>query len=216
MGLVLAFLAALQAPCDPGQRKQGELAADIEPWLARHSKECTLCADGSACRDGYDRRASTRRAFEAWRATHAASGCGICAASVGGSRCAALESQTRVLTSDAQVKHRAKDAKCEFDPARCEGWRAGAEEARRALDAWKKDHIGVCERCAPDCEEWRRKSKEASARAEESMARHRERCGDCKAGSCERAGGIKDDAARQRQTQWRSHVETCACAKAKR
>jgi hypothetical protein len=216
MGLVLVLLAVLQTPCDPGKRKQGELAAEVEPWLARHSKECTLCADGSACRDGYDHRASMRRAFDAWRAGHAASGCGICAAAVGGARCSALESQKQELTSEAQVKHRAKDAKCEFDPARCEGWRAAAEEVKRTLDAWKKDHAGACERCGPDCEEWRKKAKEASARGDESLSRHRERCGDCKAGGCERAAAIKDDAARQRLTQWRSHTETCACAKAKR
>ena len=217
MALVLALLAALQAPCDPGKRKQGEIAAETEPWFKGHSAECTLCADGSSCRDGYERRARARRAFESWRAGHAASGCGACAAAVGGAaRCGAFDGQKQVLTSEAQAKHRQKDAKCDFDPARCEAWRAASEELRKALDGWKKEHAGSCERCAPDCEEWRKKSKEVMARAEESLARHRERCGDCKSGGCDRAAVIKEDAAKQRQTLWRSHGEMCPCAKAKR
>ncbi|HEX7898231.1 MAG TPA: hypothetical protein VF950_10760 [Planctomycetota bacterium] len=218
MALALALLAALQAPCDPGKRKQGEIAAETEPWFKGHAVECTLCADGSACRDGYERRASARRSFDAWRAGHAAAGCGVCAAAVGGPpvRCAAVDGQKQVLTSEAQAKHRQKDAKCEFDPARCEAWRAAAEEVKRTLDGWRKDHAGVCDRCAPDCDEWRKKAKEVVSRAEESLARHRERCGDCKAGGCDRAGVIKEDVARQRQTQWRSHAEICACSKGKR
>ena len=215
MPILLALLAALQAPCDPAKRKQGELAAESAPWFSRHCAECTLCADGSSCRDGYERRASARRAFEAWRAGHAAAGCAACAAAVGaGPRCSAVDGQKQALTSEAQARHRAKDAKCDFD--HCEGWRAAAEEVKRSLDAWKKDHAGACDRCAPDCEEWRKKVKEVASRAEESLARHRERCGDCKAGGCDRAAVIKEDAAKQRQTLWRSHGETCACAKGKR
>jgi hypothetical protein len=217
MPLFLALLAALQAPCDPGKRKQGELAAEVEPWLSRHAKDCTLCADGSACREGYERRAGVKRAYEAWRQGHAAAGCPACASAVAGpARCGAFDSQKQILTSEAQAKHRTKDAKCEFDPARCEGWRTSVDEVKRTLDAWRKDHAGVCERCAPDCEEWRKKSKESSLRAEESMARHRERCGDCKAGACDRAAVIKEDAARQKQTLRRSHSEICACGKLKR
>lgn len=214
--MILVLLALLQAPCDPGKRKQGELAADIEPWFNRHAKECTLCADGSACREGYDRRAGLKRAFDAWRAGHAANGCAACAGAAVNPRCPALDSQKLVLNSEAQAKHRVKDAKCDFDPARCEAWRAVTDDLKKSLDAWRKDHAGVCERCGPDCEEWRKKSKEASARAEESLSRHRERCGDCKAGACDRAAVIKDDAVRQRQTAWRSHTEMCACAKGKR
>lgn len=216
MPLFLALLATLQVPCDPGKRKQGEIAAEVEPWISRHAKDCTLCADGSACREGYERRAAAKRAYEAWRQGHAASGCPACASAVGVARCSAVDTQKQLLTSDAQAKHRAKEAKCDFDPARCEAWRAAADEVKRTLDTWRKDHAGACDRCAPDCEEWRKKSKEAALRAEESMSRHRERCGDCKAGGCDRAGVIKDDAARQRLTLWRSHGEMCACGKAKR
>ena len=216
MALALALLASLQAPCDAGKRRQGEIAAEAEPWLARHSKECTLCAEGSSCREGYERRASARRAFESWRAGHAAAGCPACAAAAAGQRCSAPDGQKQLLTAEAQAKHRAKDAKCDFDPLHCDGWRAAADEVRRALDAWKKDHAGLCERCGPDCEDWRKKAKEAGLRAEDALARHRERCGDCRSGVCDRAGILREDAARQRQTIWRSHTEMCACTKGKR
>lgn len=217
MALVPALLAVLaaQAVCDPGKRRQGELAVEAEPWFARHAKDCTLCADGSACRDGFDRRLAIRKAFDVWRAGHAAAGCAACAGSQPASpRCAALESQRQLLTADAQARHKAKDARCDFDPAHCEAWRAAGEEVRRTLEAWKRDHAGACERCVPDCEDWRRKAKEAAMRADDSLGRHRERCAECKAGACDRAGAIKEDAARQRLTLWRSHVENCACAKA--
>ena len=74
MPLFLALLATLQALCDPGQQKQGILAAEAAPWFSRHAKDCTLCADGSACREGWERRMSMRRAFQSWRAGHAAAG----------------------------------------------------------------------------------------------------------------------------------------------
>jgi len=213
MTFVLAALLALQAPCDAGKRKQGEIAAEFEPWYKGHAKDCTLCADGSSCREGYERRALGRRAFETWREGHAASGCPVCLAAVGAGRCDAVEGQKQLLLSEAQAKHRAKDAKCDFDPSRCEAWRTANDEARKSFDVWRRDHAGSCERCAPNCEDWRKKSKELVARAEESLTRHRERCGDCKAGGCDRAAVIKDDAQRQRLTQWRSHTEMCACAK---
>jgi hypothetical protein len=217
MGLVPALLAVLaaQSVCSPGKLRQGELAAESEPWLSRHAKDCTLCADGSACREGFERRLAVRKAFDAWRAGHAAAGCASCAAvQPAAARCAALEAQRHLLTSDAQARHKLKDARCDFDPAHCDAWRAAGEEARRALDVWKRDHAGLCDRCAPDCEDWRRKAKDAAIRAEESLNRHRERCAECKAGACDRAGAIKEDGARNRQTLWRSHVEGCACAKA--
>ncbi len=211
---VLLVLLAAQAVCDPGKRRQGELAAESEPWFARHAKDCTLCADGSACREGFERRLGIRKAFDTWRAGHAAAGCASCAAVQPGSvRCAALEAQRHQVTSDAQARHKLKDARCDFDPAQCEAWKAAGEEVRRTLDAWKRDHAGTCERCVPDCDEWRRKSKEAALRADDAQARHRERCAECKAGACDRAGALKEDAARTRQTLWRSHTESCACAK---
>jgi hypothetical protein len=217
MSLVPALLVVLaaQAVCDPGKRRQGELAAESEPWFSRHAKDCTLCADGSACREGFERRLAIRRAFDAWRAGHAAAGCVACAAvQPASTRCGALEAQRQVLTSDAQARHKAKEPRCDLEPSHCDAWRAAAEEARRALDVWKRDHAGACERCAPDCEDWRRKAKEAGARAEDSLNRHRERCAECKAGACDRGATIKEDAVRQRQTLWRSHVEMCSCAKA--
>lgn len=213
MTWVVAALLSLQQPCDMGKRKQGEIAAELEPWFKGHAKDCTLCADGSTCREGYERRASGRKAYEHWREGHAAAGCPSCLAAVGAGRCDAVESQKQLLLSEAQAKHRAKDAKCDFDPNRCDGWRAANEEARKTFDGWRKEHAGSCDRCAPPCEDWRKKSRDLVARAEESMTRHRERCGDCKSGSCDRAAQIKDDGLRQRLTQWRSHVEMCACAK---
>jgi hypothetical protein len=82
MVLVPAILVLLagQAACEPSKRKQGELAAEAEPWFSRHAKDCTLCADGSACREGFERRLAIRKAFESWRAGHAAAGCASCGA----------------------------------------------------------------------------------------------------------------------------------------
>lgn len=204
--MVLA-LALLLADCDVARKKQVDLLSEVEPWLARHRTECTLCADGSSCREGFQRRNVARLAFEAWRFNHAVA-CPVCVSA----RCTDSEQQSAVLLSEAKLRHKTRCASCPFTNA-CDGWRAASDEARTKHDVWKRDHAGGCDKCAPACPDWQRRAKEQAQRAEDSLARHAERCGDCKSSPCDRAAQMKLDAHNQRMTQWRSHVESCPCTR---
>jgi len=207
MVLALALLLG-DGSCDLARKKQVELLTEVEPWLARHRTECTLCADGSSCREGFQRRNGARLAFESWRHGHAM-GCQVCESD----RCPEAEQQSAVLLAEAKVRHKTRCAKCPFDPAACEGWRTAADEAKGKLDLWKRDHGGGCDKCMPSCPDWQRRVKDHLARAEEAHARHADRCSDCKAGACDRAAQMRLDVHQQRMTQWRSHVESCPCGR---
>lgn len=209
--MVLALALLLVDSCDVARKKQVELLADVEPWLARHRTECTLCADGSSCREGFQQRNAAKRAFEVWREIHSTA-CTSCESG----RCTDSEQQAAVLLAEAKVKHKARCAKCPFETAQCDGWRAASDDARAKLDTWKRDHAGACDKCMPSCPDWQRRVKDLVQRADESLGRHRERCGDCREQACDRAAQMKHDATNQRLTQWRSHVESCPCGRARR
>jgi hypothetical protein len=217
MKLAAAFLLVLSAPawaqCEASRQKESEVRKQAEAWWARHHRECTLCADGSSCREGFERRDGGKRLFEAWRAGHAQA-CAAC----GTLACPASEAAWAQVFADAKARHREKCRACEFDAARCEAWRAALEEAKLRHGAWKREHPAVCERCAPACPEWRARAAETARRHDEALQKHRERCAECKAasGACERPAGIRQDAAKERQALWRTHLETCACQRAPR
>jgi hypothetical protein len=215
------FLAALlgalsppqaAAPCDALRQKSAELRKDADAWLARHAKDCPLCAGSTACREGFERQDAVRRQLEDWKKGHAA-GCPTCSSG----RCNALENAWSQALVTAQGRHKEQDRRCELDPARCDAWRRALEAEKARHEDLKRDHPALCEKCSPSCEEWRKRCQEVNGRANDTALKHRDKCQDCQRGAgCERASHLKQDWTRERLAAWKKHGEICACARSER
>jgi hypothetical protein len=207
MSLVLATLLAI-APCEIAARRQSDLQNEAVSWSRKHNSDCTLCASGTWCREGFERHDGARRAFDSWMRTHSAA-CAMCM--TGAPKCAAVEAAWRESVSAAEPKHRERCRGCDLDPMRCAAWKAALDDVRARHEDWKREHPATCERCAPPCDAWKRAALDASVRSDEALRKHRERCMDCQKGgtSCERPAALKAD----RVALWKRHAETCACRK---
>jgi hypothetical protein len=210
-----AFLVLLAAPawgqCEASRQKQADFKKDADAWWTRHRRDCTLCADGSACREGFERRDGGKKPFEAWRAGHAQT-CAAC----GGLSCT-IPDQTWIQSlADVKARHRERCRACEFDAIQCDAWRVALDDAKLRHAAWKRDHPATCDRCAPACDEWRRRAGDAARRAEEAVQKHKERCMDCRAGKvgCDRTAVLRQDGVKERIALWKAH-ETCPCLRTK-
>ncbi len=211
--LLLLAPAPVLAQCEASRQKQADLKKESDARRARHLKECTLCADGSACREGFEHRDGGKRMFEAWRVAH-----GLACAACGASGCGVADAAWAQAQADVKSRHRELCRACSYDPARCEAWKRALDEARLRHEAWKREHPAACDRCSPDCEDWRRRAAELAKRSDETLQRHRERCADCKAGKggCERPAAVRQDAAKDRASLWKAHLEACACSRGAR
>ncbi len=211
MNLATAILLLSAAPawaqCEASRQKQADLKKQSDGWWARHHRECTLCADGSACREGFEHRDAPKRLFEAWRAGH-----GRTCAACGPATCPLANAAWTQSLGDAKSKHREKCRSCEFDAVRCDAWRRALDEAKLRHEAWKRDHPATCDRCSPACAEWRVRAADSVRRHDETLQRHKDRCADCRSGKgdCDRPSSIRQDAAKERLALWKAH-ETCPC-----
>ncbi len=210
MTLALLLLLPASPQCEPSRTREAEVRREANAWAVRHARDCTLCAGGSLCREGFEREQSVKRQLEEWRKAHAPA-CAAC----GLPRCAAAEGAWTQSLASGQQKHREKCPRCEFDAARCPAWRLALEDLKTRHEDWKRDHPAFCDRCGPSCDEWRRRAQEAALRHEDASRRHRDRCADCQKGSaaCDRASQVRLEGSRDRLILWRRHVETCACSR---
>jgi len=210
VAVLLATLAPASGPaCDALRQKSAELRKDIDAWLARHAKDCPVCAGGSSCREGFERQDAARRQVDEWKKGHAP-GCPSC----GAARCSALDGAWSQALAAAQARHKEQDRKCDFDASRCDGWRRILDAEKARHEDMKRDHPALCEKCTPSCDEWRKRSQEASVRADDVARKHRERCQDCQRSSgCERSSLNKHESIRDRLALWKKHTEICGCAR---
>lgn len=208
---VEGLAAPARAQCEAVRKKAADIKQETDAWAVKHNESCTLCAAGSSCREGFERREASRRQLEDWKKLHVLT-CPACSSA----RCTAAESAWNQALAGAQAKHKEKCRRCDFDPVKCDAWSRAIDELKARHEEWKRDHPATCEKCAPPCEEWRRRALEITQKHEDILRKHRERCGDCprSGGGCDRAGLIKQEWARDRLALWKKHAETCPCSRA--
>jgi hypothetical protein len=206
-GLFLLMAAPAWAQCESSRQKQADLKKESDAWWSRHHRECTLCADGSACREGFEHRDAPRRQFDVWRAAH-----GQTCAACGPATCPLSDAAWAQAHAEAKAKHRERCRACEFDPLRCELWRRALDETKVRHEAWKREHPATCDRCSPTCPDWRARATELSQRHDEAQQKHKERCAECRSGKggCDRPAAIRQDSQKERLALWKAH-EACAC-----
>lgn len=208
--VLLLLIAAVPPPaalqCDAAKAKAAEFRKGLDAWIAGHNAACPLCAAGTACREGFEKREASRKQLEAWKRDHSAV-CVPCAAL----KCTAGDELLEAWIVDAYARHKEKHILCE--PERCDPWKAIVADLRKQLDAWKRDHPATCDKCSPLCAEWRKRAGEVDTRSADTIKRHQDRCSDCKAGGCERLGLLQAEWGKERLAAWKRHGEVCPCAR---
>lgn len=204
--ILLWAVAPAGAQCDAAARAAADGRRELHAWTARHKPGCPLCADGSVCRDAYDKRESLGRKLEAWKKKHSGE-CAACPTE----KCTAEDLTTLAWTLDARERHKKECRRCDGDA--CEALKLALEEVRRRLEEWKRDHPGTCRKCAPGCELWRRGVHPLDQKYEEMGGKHKEQCGDCRRSlPCARPGSLRQEHERERLALWKRHADLCACA----
>lgn len=208
--LVLAAVPQ-KAPCETARKKSGDLNRVHAAWLTPHSDGCPLCARGSTCREGFERKSAVRKQYKDWNDVHAMN-CRAC----GAARCTALQTNTRTWTKQAHEDHQARHKSCAFDAKRCLSWKVAMGQVKRKVQLFKAEHPAMCTVCGPRCRRWRRHAAEVTARYEDTLQRHHGACYECKrsSGDCEQPARFKTDWGKQRLALWKAHTATCICRRA--
>lgn len=202
-GILLALCPPAAAQCDAATRAAADGQKALDAWTSRHKADCPVCSGGFTCREAFERQESARKKLEDWKKGHA---CPACSA-----RCTAADLTAGAWTIEAQQRHRKECRRCEGD--RCAGLKAALDDVRRRVEAWKREHPALCDKCAPACDDWKRRAHAADQRHDDQLAKHKSQCGDCRTGgSCERPAILRHDRDRERQALWKKHAEACACA----